>query len=194
MERPDLGVPEYLRPFAVVASLVAVMWAVEIVDLVPGTELDRWGIRPRELVGLIGIATAPVLHAGFAHLMGNTVPFLILGCVIAMSGIQRYVQVTVLVGLAAGIGTWLTGTEGTIHIGASGIVFGYLTYLVARGLFERRLLYLAVSLGVVFFFGGMLWGVFPRAGISWQSHLFGALGGVAAAAVLHRADQAPANS
>jgi membrane associated rhomboid family serine protease len=193
----DLEVPGWLRPYAVVAALVAVMWAVEIVDLLPHTSFDRWGIRPRQLVGLVGIGTAPFLHAGFAHLMGNTIPFLVLGCLIAASGIARYLEVTVTVAVLAGVGTWVTGPAHTDHIGASGVVFGYLTYLLARGLFERKLVYLAVGAAVLFFYGGILWGLFPRVGISWQGHLFGALGGVAAAWILHapsaRGDEAKAS-
>jgi membrane associated rhomboid family serine protease len=184
-ERPELDLPGWLRPYLIVALLVAVMWVVEIIDLIPGTNLDRWGIRPRELVGLVGIVTAPFLHNGFAHLISNTIPFLILGGLIAASGVAQFFRVTAIVGLTAGLGTWLVGQSNSYHIGASGLVFGYLTYLLARGLFERKLTYLAVGLGVLFLYGGVLWGLVPRPGISWQSHLFGALGGVLAAKVLH---------
>lgn len=185
VERPELDLPGWLRPYLIVALFVAVMWVVEIIDLIPGTNLDRWGIRPRELVGLVGIVTAPFLHNGFAHLISNTIPFLILGGIIAASGVAQFFRVTVIVGLTAGLGTWLLGQSGSYHIGASGLVFGYLTYLLARGLFERKLVYLAVGLLVLFLYGSVLWGLVPRPGISWQSHLFGALGGVLAARVLH---------
>lgn len=185
VERPELDLPGWLRPYLIVALLVAAMWVVEIIDLIPGTDLDRWGIRPRELVGLVGIVTAPFLHNGFAHLISNTIPFLILGGLIAASGVAQFFRVTVIVGLTAGLGTWLIGQSDSYHIGASGLVFGYLTYLLARGLFERKLTYLAVGLVVLFLYGGVLWGLVPRPGISWQGHLFGALGGVLAAKVLH---------
>lgn len=185
VERPELDLPGWLRPYLIVALLVAAMWVVEIIDLIPGTNLDRWGIRPRELVGLVGIVTAPFLHNGFAHLISNTIPFLILGGLIAASGVAQFFRVTVIVGLTAGLGTWLIGQSDSYHIGASGLVFGYLTYLLARGLFERKLTYLVVGLVVLFLYGGVLWGLVPRPGISWQGHLFGALGGVLAAKVLH---------
>lgn len=184
-ERPELDLPGWLRPYLIVAMFVAVMWLVEIIDLIPGTDLDRWGIRPRELVGLVGVVTAPFLHNGLAHLVSNTIPFLILGGLIAASGVAQFFRVTVIVALTAGLGTWLVGQPNSYHIGASGLVFGYLTYLLARGLFERKLTYLAVGLGVLFLYGGVLWGLVPRPGISWQGHLFGALGGVLAAKVLH---------
>lgn len=185
VERPELDLPDWARPFVIVGLLVAVMWMVEVVDLIPGTDLDRWGIRPRQAAGLLGIPAAPFLHGGFGHLLSNTIPFLILGGIIAVSGLVRFLQVTLVVALVSGIGTWLLGPAHTVHIGASGLVFGYLTYLLARGVFERRLTYLAVGLVVLFLYGGILWGLLPRPGISWQGHLFGAIGGVVAAQVLH---------
>lgn len=184
-QRPEVDLPGWLRPYIIVAGLVAVMWAVEIVDLIPGTDLDRWGIRPRQTVGLVGIATAPFLHDGITHLISNTIPFLILGGLIAASGVARYFSVTALVAVVAGLGTWLLGPAHTDHIGASALVFGYLTYLLARGFFERKLTYLFVGAVVLFLYGGVLWGLVPRPGISWQGHVFGAIGGLAAARLLH---------
>jgi membrane associated rhomboid family serine protease len=180
---------ETARPFVVVLGLVAAMWALEIIDLLPGTELDQWGIEPRTPEGLVGVAAAPFLHADLAHLLGNTVPFVVLGCVIAASGLQRTVQVTVIVALVAGLGTWLTGPTNTIHIGASGIVFGYLSYLIVRGFFGRHLGQVAIGALVVIFYGGLLWGLLPAPGVSWQGHLFGAIGGVLAAWIIHRPPQ-----
>ncbi len=185
IERPRLDVAGWLRPFVIVALLVSVMWAEEIVDLLPHTNFDRWGIRPRQLDGLVGIPLAPFLHAGFTHLLGNTFPFLILGGIIAASGVARFFRVAVIVALVSGIGTWLIGPAHTDHIGASGVVFGFLTYLLARGFYERRIGYVVVGAVVLFFYGGILWGVIPRDGISWQGHVFGAVGGVVAARVLH---------
>lgn len=191
-DQESLDLPNWLRPYVIVAMLVAVMWIVELVDLLPGTNFDHWGIRPRSAAGLVGIVTAPFLHAGFGHLIGNTIPFLVLGGLIASSGIGRYAQVTVIVAVVSGVGTWLVGPANTDHIGASGLVFGYLTYLVARGFYERKLTYLAVAVVVVFLYGGVLWGIVPRDGISWQGHLFGALAGVLAARLLH--DERPHRS
>lgn len=184
--RPRLVEAGDLRPYLLVLGMAAAMWVVELVDLLPGTELDRWGIRPRQLGGLVGIATAPFLHAGFGHLIGNTVPFVVLGCIIAASGTQRFIQVTVIAGVVAGLGTWLVAPAGTDHIGASGLVFGYLGYLVARGVFARHVGQIALGLVVLFFYGSILWGLFPRPGISWQGHGFGLAGGVLAAWVIHR--------
>ncbi len=182
--RPSLA--HEIRPFLVVFAMAGVMWLVEIIDLLPHTPFDQWGIRPRSLRGLTGIVVSPFLHDGFGHLIGNTIPFLVLGCVIAASGTQRFVQVTVIVAVFAGVGTWLVGPAHTVHIGASGLVFGYLTYLMARGFFEHHVGQIAVGLLVLAFYGSLLWGLLPRPGISWQGHAFGAIGGVAAAWVIHR--------
>jgi len=184
-ERPRLELRE-LTPYLVVLTMAAVMWVVEIIDLLPHTDFDRWGVRPRSLAGLTGIVTEPFLHDGFGHLIGNTIPFLVLGCIIAASGTQRFVQVTVIVGLFTGAGTWLVAPSHTVHIGASGLVFGYLAYLVARGFFERHIGQIVVGLIVLFFYGSILWGVLPRPGVSWQGHVFGAVGGLVAAWVIHR--------
>ena len=181
--KPSAG--EVVRPFLVVFSMVAVMWVVEILDLLPHTNFDAWGIRPRQLSGLPGIVLAPFLHDGFGHLIGNTIPFLVLGCIIAASGIQRFVQVTLIVGLISGLGTWLVGPAHTVHIGASGLVFGYLTYLVTRGVFERHIGQIVLGVIVLTFYGSILWGLLPRPGISWTGHVFGAIGGVVAAWVIH---------
>ncbi len=180
---------DILRPFVIVGLLVAAMWVAEVIDLVPGTPFDSWGIEPRQLDGLVGIPLAPFLHSGFPHLLANTLPFLILGGIIASSGIGRFVRVTVIVGVVSGLGTWLLAAPGTVHIGASGLVFGYLTYLVTRGVFARNLLWLAGGAVLLLVYGGILWGLLPRPGVSWTGHVFGALGGVLAAAALHRRDE-----
>src|SRR3954471_12492900 len=175
------------QALVVVSALVAVMWVVEIIDQVfSGADLDQYGIRPHDAPdGLIGIATAPFLHAGFGHLIGNTIPFLVLGAMIALSGLARVVSATLIIALVGGLGVWLFAPTGTDHIGASGIVFGYAAYLIARGIFSRNMLHLGVGIFVIAIYGStLLFGLAPRDGISWQGHLFGAVGGVVAAWVL----------
>jgi membrane associated rhomboid family serine protease len=170
-----------------VAGMAAVMWALEVVDQVfSGADLDQYGIRPHDAPdGLLGIASAPFLHAGFGHLIGNTVPFLVMGAMIALSGLARVAMTTVTVALVGGLGVWLFAPSGTDHIGASGIVFGYAAYLIARGFFSRNMLHLAVGVFVIAIYGTtLLFGLAPRDGISWQGHLFGAVGGVVAAWLL----------
>jgi membrane associated rhomboid family serine protease len=176
-----------LDGFVVVAGLAALMWLLEIVDTILGGDLDGWGIRPHDPDRLVGVLTAPFLHAGFGHLIGNTVPFLALGFAIALNGAARVLAVTAIVMLVGGLGTWLVGPENSVHIGASGVVFGYAAYLVSRGIFNRSTLELLMGAVVVAIWGSALVsGLLPRDGISWQGHLFGAAGGVIAARVLDR--------
>ncbi|MDQ3587854.1 MAG: rhomboid family intramembrane serine protease [Actinomycetota bacterium] len=172
--------------------MVAVMWGLEIIDVAAGHRLDRLGIEPREADGLVGVATAPFLHAGFGHLASNTVPFAALGLAIAFSGLVRLAAVTLIVMLVGGLGTWLVAPQNTVHIGASGVVFGYAAYLIVRGIFNRSAGELALAAVVVLFMGGaLLGGLVPRSGVSWQGHLFGALGGVVAARLLARPRRRP---
>jgi membrane associated rhomboid family serine protease len=175
--------------FVLLAALVAVMWAVEVVDLVAG-DLDTAGIRPRDADGLVGVVLAPFLHGGFAHLIGNTIPFVILGAAIALGGLARIAAVTVIVAVVGGLGTWLTAPAGTVHIGASGLVFGFAAYLMARGAYSRRALHVVAGVVVLAVFGTtLLSGLVPTPGVSWQGHLFGALGGIVAARLIDRASR-----
>jgi membrane associated rhomboid family serine protease len=174
---PDRG-----KGLVFLAAMAALMWLVEAIDVVLDGRLDRWGIRPHDDQGLIGLATAPFLHAGFGHLLANTVPFLALGAVIALSGLVRLIAVTIVIALVGGLGVWLFAPSGTVHIGASGIVFGYAAHLVSRGIFTRRPFDLVVGALVVVAYGATLaGGLIPADGISWQGHLFGAIGGIIAA-------------
>jgi membrane associated rhomboid family serine protease len=163
------------------------MWVVEVADVALDHRLDRYGIEPRDAEGLEGVVAAPFLHVGFGHLIANTVPFVTMGVVIALEGARRLLAVTVLVALISGLGTWLVASPGTVHVGASGIVFGYATYLGARGIYNRSGTQLAVGAVVVLVWGGaLLGGLEPQRGISWQGHLFGAIGGVVAARAVAR--------
>jgi membrane associated rhomboid family serine protease len=184
-----------LEGAAVIGILLAAMWVLEIVNSIDGQKLDGDGIHPRSLGGLPGILSAPFLHAGFGHLLGNTIPFAILGMLVAIGGARRVIEVTVIVILIAGLGTWLTAGGGTSTIGASGVVFGYAGYLIARGFFTRRMMELAGGVVVALLFGGALaWDLVPRSGVSWEDHLFGGIGGILAARLLTRPpkDAAPA--
>jgi len=179
--------PDRTTAFKVVLIMLAVMWVSEVVDIAAGHKLDELGIEPRDPEGLVGVGTAPFLHAGFGHLLSNTLPFVILGIAVAFEGLKRLAAVTVIVMLVSGLGTWLFAPSNSIHVGASGVVFGYAAYLIVRGVFNRSLGQLAIAAVVVLFLGGaLLGGMVPRAGVSWQGHFFGAVGGVLAAWVLAR--------
>jgi membrane associated rhomboid family serine protease len=177
------------RGFAIVAGMALVMWVGEVFDLLSGLGLDRYGIKPRDTDGLLGILTAPFLHAGLGHVAGNTVPLLALGFVIALAGALRVALVTAIVALVGGFGTWLLAPAATLHIGASGVVFGYAGYLLSRGFFSGRVRdFVVAALIALVWGGGLLAGLLPATGISWQGHLFGALGGIVAGWALARRD------
>ena len=175
-------------PFLILVGSLSVFWVAEIIDVVlPFWGLDQYGIRPRTERGLWGILASPFLHGGFDHLIGNSVPFLILGWLTMFRERWHFALVTVMAMLLGGLGVWTFGATGSVHIGASGVIFGYLGFLLLSGFFERRFDAILVSLGVGVAYGGLVWGVLPsRPGISWEGHLFGFLAGILAAYVAAR--------
>lgn len=175
--------------FVSLAVLVAAMWILEGIDQLLGGRLDAEGVRPLELDGLWGILLAPLLHAGWAHLIANTIPLLVLGAVIALSGLGNLLLVTAFGWIFSGALTWLIGGSNSVHIGASGVVFAYILFVVARGFFTRRPLHILVGIVAAVYYGLTIFGgivPFGNEGISWQGHLGGAIGGVAAASRLGR--------
>lgn len=170
-----------------VAVLAAVLWAVQLVNVLTGFYLIRLlGIEPRELTGLDGVIFAPLLHADFGHLFSNTLPLVVLGFLAFLEGAKRFAVAVGTSWLASGLGVWVFG--GGLTIGASGVVFGLFAYLLVRGFYNRDWKQILLA-GVLFLvYGSLLWGLLPRFGtnISWQAHLFGALGGVLAALILKR--------
>jgi membrane associated rhomboid family serine protease len=181
---------ESVRPFRaglMMLMLLGVLWALELVDQASGNALDGYGIHARELDGLPEILTAPFLHAGWQHLVSNSLPFFVLGFLVLLSGLARWLVSTLTSIVSSGVFAWLLTPAGTIVLGASGLVFGWLTYLLARGLWSRRPGQVALAVLVLLVYGGLIWGVLPGAvGVSWQAHLGGAIGGVVAARYLHR--------
>jgi len=175
-------------PFLILVGSLSVFWVAEIIDVVlPFWGLDQYGIRPRTERGLWGILASPFLHGGFDHLIGNSVPFLILGWLTMFRERWHFALVTVMAMLLGGLGVWTFGATGSVHIGASGVIFGYLGFLLLSGFFERRFGAILVSLGVGVAYGGLVWGVLPsQPGISWEGHLFGFLAGILAAYVAAR--------
>ena len=161
---------------------VVVLWVIEFVDAAMGNDLDQYGVQPREDDGLLGILFAPLLHGGWDHLAANTVPALVLAFLVLVSGIARGLLVTAIIWLVGGIGVWLVAPSNTVHLGASVLIFGWLVYLMIRGIFTRRAGEIILGMVLFFMYGGLLFGVLPgQPGISWQGHLFGAIGGALAA-------------
>ena len=170
----------------ILATFVAIFWLLEILDqFVFRGSLDIFGIIPHQVIGLRGILFAPFLHGDFPHLIANTVPFLILGWLVMLQETSDFFIVTGLTMLVGGLGVWLFASPGSIHIGASILIFGYLGFLLLRGYFQRNIPSILLSILVFLLYGGTIWGVLPsRPGISWQGHLFGFLGGVLAAKLI----------
>ncbi|HEU4360036.1 MAG TPA: rhomboid family intramembrane serine protease [Mycobacterium sp.] len=178
---------------ATIVSFVALLYLIELVDQLSGHQLDRNGIRPLQTDGLSGVLFAPLLHANWAHLLANTGPALVLGFLVTLAGLSRFLWATAIVWIIGGLGTWLIGNLGsacgqTDHIGASGLIFGWFTFLIVFGWFTRAVWQVVVGIAVLFCYGGILWGLVPVlngcGGVSWQAHLCGALAGLLAAYLL----------
>ena len=182
--RPTLG-----KALIVVGSLLAVMWALELLDAVTLNALDSFGIQPRRLSELPNILWAPLLHFGWPHLISNSVPFLVLGVLTYLSGTGRFVATTLISAIVSGLTAWLLAPPGSITAGASGVIFGYLTYLLVRGFYTRKIGQILLAVVVFAIYGTVLLGVLPGTpGVSWQGHLGGAVGGVLSAWWLHGRD------
>jgi membrane associated rhomboid family serine protease len=178
---------------ATIISFVALLYIVEAFDQLNGHRFDDNGIRPLETDGLWGILFAPLLHANWAHLAANTGPALVLGFLVTLAGLSRFLWATAIVWIVGGLGTWLIGNLGspcgeTDHIGASGLIFGWLTFLLVFGFFIRSGWQIVIGLVVLVVYGGVLWGAVPVldvcGGVSWQGHLCGGIAGVLAAYLL----------
>lgn len=172
---------------------VGLMWVLEGIDQLTRNSLDQFGIEPRDVNDLGDIFLAPWLHFGWAHLISNSVPFLVLGILIYLSGAARWLVTLVVTIIVSGITVWLLAPPASITLGASGIVFGFLTYLLVRGFFTKKLGQIGIAVLVMIVYGGVLWGVLPtQSGVSWQAHLGGAVGGVLAAWLMHARRDRPA--
>jgi membrane associated rhomboid family serine protease len=185
--------PRWMVGGATILTFVALLYLVELIDLLTDHSLDGNGIRPQTTDGLWGIIFAPVLHANWQHLVANTIPLLVLGFLMTLAGISRFVWATAIIWILGGLGTWLIGNVGsscgpTDHIGASGLIFGYLAFLLVFGLFVRKVWDIIIGLVVLLLYGGVLLGAMPMlhqcGGVSWQGHLSGAVAGVVAAYLL----------
>jgi membrane associated rhomboid family serine protease len=178
-----------VRSLLPVVILVGIMWVVELVDAVLPGDLDGYGIESRDTDGLTGIVAAPFLHADFAHLMANTVPFLILGSIVALRYPSRFWAITATIIVIGGLGVWVFGPSNTVMVGASGVVFGFLTFLLTAGVLTKHWLDVTIAVAVLLLYGSVLVGALPfgvAAGVSWMGHLMGALSGVLAAFLFAR--------
>ncbi|MDA0813851.1 MAG: rhomboid family intramembrane serine protease [Verrucomicrobia bacterium] len=177
----------------IMAGIVACIWMVEIIDSLAPFDFESLGIRPRQLLGMVGIVFAPFLHDSIGHLAGNSIGLFFFGWVILLGGTPSFIRVTALIAIIAGMGTWVFGAGNSIHIGASGIVFGYMAFLLLRGFFEKSLRWVIVALIVAFVIYGFVdLGLSSTAendngavNISWSGHLSGFAGGIIAAWIFY---------
>lgn len=188
--------PTWMVGGLTIVTFVALLYVIEAIDVVMNHRLDQDGIRPLQTDGLWGILWAPLLHGGWPHLIANTVPALVLGFLMTLAGMSRFIIATAIIWVLGGLGTWLIGNIGaqcpylgvtctTNHIGASGLIFGWLAFLIVFGFFSRKVWEIVVGVVVLFVYGGVLLGVVPGTpGVSWQGHLCGAIAGVFAAYVV----------
>jgi membrane associated rhomboid family serine protease len=171
--------------FRVMVMLVAALWFIEIADQIwqrssPEFSLDALGIRPRTLWGVVGILFAPFVHGGFGHLANNTVPLIVLGWVVMLGGRRLFFKVSGLILVVAGVATWLFGASPGPHLGASGLVYGYLGFLLVRGFLEPSVRWVVVSVAVGVLYTGVLGALLPAGQVSGAGHLGGFIGGVLA--------------
>jgi membrane associated rhomboid family serine protease len=171
----------------VMGLVAALLWVIQALNAADDYALDRFGLMPRTVNGLWGVVTEPFLHASFSHMFSNTTPLILIGWVLLLSGVRTWLTVTAIVVVAGGVLTWLVGPSNTVIVGASGMIFGWLGYLLARAWFSRQLKWIVVAVIVLFFFGTLLFGLFPtlHSNVSWQAHVCGFIAGVGAGAALH---------
>ena len=169
---------------ALILVPLAAMWVVEFVNILVDHRLVEWGILPRTVPGLLGIPLSPLIHGSPSHALSNSIPFVVLGGAVLMQGARRYVLLSVLVIFAGGGIVWLMA-RASFHVGASGVVFGYFGYLLARGWYEHTFKAIAIAVVALVLYGGVLLGLAPTSSeISWEGHLAGFLVGILGARMM----------
>lgn len=169
------------------AVFAAALWVIQIVNAADNQGLDRFGIKPRQVDGLWGVLTQPFLHVSYSHLLSNTAPVLLIGWVLLLSGVRVWLFVTAVVIVLGDALTWLVAPSDQVIVGASGMIFGWMGYLLARAYFSRRIRWILTAIGLLLFFGTLLGSLLPASDthVSWQSHLCGFAAGVFVGWLLH---------
>jgi len=169
---------------------VGIIWAVYLLDIIMPFDINAYGIHPREIGGLVGVFTSPFLHANLPHIISNSIPLFLLTAALAVFYKRIWLPVIILSALLGGISVWLIARGGTNHIGASGVIFSLMAFLILSGVFRRTFKALIVGVVVFFLYGGsMVFGVLPLTpGVSWEGHLFGAIAGGILAWIYRRSD------
>lgn len=177
-----------IKSLIVPLTFPILIWVVFLLSLVFKLDLTRMGILPRDMLGILGIVTAPLIHANYSHLISNTIPLILLGWSISFFYNKVSLRVFIVVYLLTGFFVWLLARE-VYHIGASGLVYGFVSFLFFSGIFRKDNKSISIALLVTFLYGGIVWGILPgQKGISWESHLFGAIAGLIAAYIFRKID------
>jgi len=178
-DNPATVLAEARKALFIMAGLIAVIWIIQIVNWADHYQLTyHYGIKPHDVGSLPYILTAPFLHFSWAHIEGNSGPLFIFGFIAAYRGIRRFLGVTVLIVLTSGLAAWLTESGGSVGAGASGLVFGYFGYIMVRGFFDRHAIDLLIGAVMALSFAYQFTVLVPQAGIGWQAHIGGLVGGV----------------
>jgi len=177
-----------LEKFLIPLVFPGILWIIHLLSMVLQVDINRMGILPRKPVGLLGIITSPLIHADYSHLISNTIPLIILGWIIFFFYPKVSYLLFALIYFFTGILVWIFARQ-VYHIGASGVVYGLVSFLFFSGIFRRDNKSIALALVITFLYGGLVWGMIPGwKGISWESHLFGAITGLIAAYLLRKID------
>lgn len=184
---PPFDPSSWTGALIVMTLVTALLWGIQIANANHDYSFNRFGLKPRELDGLWGVVTMPFLHESYGHLLSNSVPLFAIGWALLLSGMRVFLFVTGVVIVLGGIATWIVGPSDVIIVGASGMIFGWLGYLLARAYFSRRLKWIFTAIALLVFFGTLLGSLLPTvdARISWQSHVCGFLAGVFVGWLLH---------
>lgn len=184
--------PSLKRTAIAVGAFVLLLWAIWLADAAFELHLARYGVYPRDVYGLFGVLSAPLIHGSGTHVFSNTLPLLVLGTLLFYGYPRSAWIVSAAIYLGSGLGVWLFARQ-SYHIGASGLTHGLLFFLFVVGILRRDRAAIALSLLVFFLYGSMVWGIFPqKPGVSFEAHLFGALVGLFLAFLFRNRDPRPA--
>ncbi|WP_169836039.1 rhomboid family intramembrane serine protease [Corynebacterium aquilae] len=184
--RPQNHKPQRLKSAAAIAvGYLVVLWVIYGLEILFGQSALKFGVHPLDVTSLPDIFTAPLLHGSLQHLISNSIPGALFAFLIALSGKRAFFQSTLIIAIISGLGVWLIGGPNSVHIGASGVIYGWLAYLVVRGWFNSNLLQLILGVVLGLSYTGWIWALLPTTpGVSWQYHLCGAIGGIIAARLM----------
>lgn len=179
---------KFLNSLTLPIIFITLLWVVKIIEITVHTNFVKYGIFPKSIPGLIGIITAPLVHADFNHLISNTLPLLFLGIGISFSYPASSKKLFIGVYILHGLLVWFFARP-AFHIGASGLIYGFVSFLFFSGIIRRDNRSIALALIVTFLYGGLAWGILPIKGdISWESHLFGSFSGILFAFLYRKSD------